>query len=131
PELTSVQATLETAMPVLKERAKNLHEIADMAGFLISKRPIDITGKAAKSLTSDTRALLAALRPRLDALKNWKKAAIESEIRAFLNDRDLKLGDIAPALRAALTGKPISPGIFDIVAFLDKAEVLGRLEDQI
>ena len=34
PELAPVQATLETAMPVLKERAKNLHEIADLGGFL-------------------------------------------------------------------------------------------------
>jgi glutamyl/glutaminyl-tRNA synthetase len=34
-------------------------------------------------------------------------------------------------LRAALTGTPASPGIFDIVALLEKTEVLGRLEDQI
>ena len=131
PELAPMRATLETAMPVLKERAKNLHEIADMGRFLISTRPIDITEKAAKSLTPTTRARLAALRPRLEALKNWEQASIESEIRAFLNDHNLKLGDIAPALRAALIGTPISPGIFDVVALLDKAEVLGRLKDQI
>ena len=131
PELAPVQATLETAMPVLKERAKNLHEIADMGRFLISARPIDITEKAAKSLTADTRARLAALHPRLESLEDWKHAAIEAEIRAFLSDHDLKLGDIAPALRAALTGTPASPGIFDVLVLLDKAEVLGRLQDQI
>jgi glutamyl-tRNA synthetase len=48
-----------------------------------------------------------------------------------LTEHDLQLGDIAPALRAALTGTPVSPGIFDVVAMLEKAEVLGRLEDQI
>jgi len=131
PELAPVQDALEDAMPALKERAKNLHEIADMGGFLISTRPIDITEKAAKSLTPDTRGRLAALHPRLEALNNWEKAAIETEIRAFLNDYDLKLGDIAPALRAALTGLSVSPSIFDVVALLDKAEVLGRLKDQI
>ena len=131
PELAPVQATLETAMPVLKERAKSLHEIADMGRFLISARPIDITEKAAKSLTADTRAQLAALHPRLESLEDWKHAAIEAEIRAFLSDHDLKLGDIAPALRAALTGTPASPGIFDVLVLLDKAEVLGRLQDQI
>ena len=118
-------------MPVLKERAKSLHEIADTGRFLISARPIDITEKAAKSLTADTRARLAALHPRLESLEDWKHAAIEAEIRAFLSDHDLKLGDIAPALRAALTGTPASPGIFDVLALLDKAEVLGRLQDQI
>ena len=131
PELAPVQATLETAMPVLKERAKSLHEIADMGRFLISARPIDITEKAAKSLTADTRARLAALHPRLESLEDWKHTAIEAEIRAFLSDHDLKLGDIAPALRAALTGTPASPGIFDVLVLLDKAEVLGRLQDQI
>ena len=131
PELAPVQATLEAAMPVLKERAKSLYEIADMGRFLISVRPIDITEKAAKSLTADTRARLAALHPRLESLEDWKHAAIEAEIRAFLSDHDLKLGDIAPALRAALTGTPASPGIFDVLALLDKAEVLGRLQDQI
>ena len=131
PELAPVQATLEAAMPVLKERAKSLHEIADMGRFLISARPIDITEKAAKSLTADTRARLAALHPRLESLEDWKHAAIEAEIRAFLSDHDIKLGDIAPALRAALTGAPASPGIFDVLALLDKAEVLGRLQDQI
>ena len=131
PELAPVQATLETAMPVLKERAKSLHEIADTGRFLVSARPIDITEKAAKSLTADTRARLAALHPRLESLEDWKHAAIEAEIRAFLSDHDLKLGDIAPALRAALTGTPASPGIFDVLVLLDKAEVLGRLQDQI
>ena len=131
PELAPVQATLEAAMPVLKERAKSLYEIADMGRFLISVRPIDITEKAAKSLTADTRARLAALHPRLESLEDWKHTAIEAEIRAFLSDHDLKLGDIAPALRAALTGTPASPGIFDVLALLDKAEVLGRLQDQI
>ena len=131
PELAPVQATLEAAMPVLKERAKSLYEIADMGRFLISVRPIDITEKAAKSLTADTRARLAALHPRLESLEDWKHTAIEAEIRAFLSDHDLKLGDIAPALRAALTGTPASPGIFDVLVLLDKAEVLGRLQDQI
>ena len=118
-------------MPVLKERAKNLHEIADMGQFLITKRPLTLAAKAAKALTPGTRAHLAALSLRLASLENWQHEAIEAEIRAFLADHDLKMGDIAPALRAALTGTLASPGIFDIVALLEKTEVLGRLEDQI
>ena len=94
-------------------------------------RPIEISEKAAKALTPETRARLGALRSRLETLKNWEHGTIEAEIRAFLTEHDLKLGDIAPALRAALTGTPVSPGIFDVVALLEKAEVLGRLEDQI
>ena len=131
PELAQVQATLEIAMPMLKERAKNLHEIVDMGRFLISARPIEISEKAAKALTPETRTRLGALRQRLEALENWEHEPVEAEIRAFLTEHDLKLGDIAPALRAALTGTHVSPGIFDVVALLEKAEVLGRLEDQV
>ena len=131
PELSPRQKILETAMPVLKERAKTLFEIAEIAQFLIVQRPISLSEKAAKALNDDTRPRLIALADRLGALENWNKADIETEIRAFLDENALKLGDIAPALRAALTGTPTSPGIFDVVALLDKTEVLGRIDDQI
>jgi len=43
----------------------------------------------------------------------------------------LKLGEIAQPLRAALTGTKVSPGIFEVMAALGRAESLGRLADAI
>ncbi|MEM6585288.1 MAG: glutamate--tRNA ligase, partial [Pseudomonadota bacterium] len=49
------------AMPVLKPRAKNLDEIADGAGFLFAKCPLEMTEKAAKLLDDDGRARLSLI----------------------------------------------------------------------
>jgi glutamyl-tRNA synthetase len=43
----------------------------------------------------------------------------------------LKLGKVAQPLRAALTGRTTSPGIFDVLVLLGKGESLSRIEDQI
>ena len=101
-------------------------------GFKRGDHVVDVLylSKFLQEKNDDTRFLGLPLSLK-EALKNWEQAAIEAEIRAFLSDHNLKLGDIAPALRAALTGTPVSPGIFDVIALLEKAEVLGRLEDQI
>jgi len=50
-------------------------------------------------------------------------------VRSFAEAQGLKLGQIAQPLRAALTGSTVSPGVFEVMTVLGKAEVLGRLAD--
>jgi glutamyl-tRNA synthetase len=50
-------------------------------------------------------------------------------VRAYAKANDLKLGKIAQPLRAALTGRVVSPPIFDVIAILEKDEALARLDD--
>jgi glutamyl-tRNA synthetase len=45
-------------------------------------------------------------------------------------EADVKLGKIAQPLRAALTGKTTSPGIFDVLLLLGRNESLARIADQ-
>ena len=52
-------------------------------------------------------------------------------MRAFAERQGVKLGSVAQPLRAALTGRPTSPPIFDVLAVLGKDESLGRLRDQL
>ncbi|MPT21525.1 MAG: glutamate--tRNA ligase, partial [Starkeya sp.] len=42
----------------------------------------------------------------------------------------VKLGMLAQPLRAAVTGKTTSPGIFDVLAVLGREESLARIADQ-
>ena len=51
-------------------------------------------------------------------------------MRAFAERKEVKLGAVAQPLRAALTGRPTSPGIFDVLQVLGKQESLARLADQ-
>ncbi len=121
---------LELAMPGLKERAKTLVELLDNAQFLFAKRPLELDEKAAKLLTPDVRGRLAALREKLGSLDDWTAAAAEETVRALAQDLGVKLGDLAQPLRAALTGRTVSPGIFDVLFVLGREEALGRIQDQ-
>ncbi|WP_088342505.1 MULTISPECIES: glutamate--tRNA ligase [Rhodomicrobium] len=121
---------LELAMPGLKERAKTLVELIDGARFLFAKRPLKIEEKAAKLLNPEARARLAAFHDSLLGLNDWSAAGIEAAARAQAEALGIKLGDLAQPLRAALTGRTVSPGIFDVLFVLGREEALGRIEDQ-
>ena len=51
-------------------------------------------------------------------------------VRAYAEEEGAKLGVVAQPLRAALTGRSTSPGIFDVLEVLGRDESLGRIEDQ-
>jgi glutamyl-tRNA synthetase len=127
PEL---RAKLLAAMPGLKERAKTLLELIDGARFLVSGRPIVLDDKAAALLTPEARAMLAEIVTDLEAVEPWTPEQAEQALRTFAERKGAKLGSVAQPLRAALTGRTTSPGIFDVLAVLGKSESLGRLRDQ-
>ena len=124
------RAQLRAAMPGLKERAKTLNQLLDGAAFLFAHRPLALDAKAAQLLSADGRARLAALHPKLAALTEWTAAATEAAVRETAETLGVKLGDIAQPLRAALTGRATSPGIFEVLEVLGKAESLARIADQ-
>jgi glutamyl-tRNA synthetase len=128
PEL---RAKLIAAMPGLKERAKTLLELIDGARFLTGGRPIALDDKAAALLSPDARAMLGEIVTELEAVEPWTAAQAEQALRTFAERRGAKLGSVAQPLRAALTGRTTSPGIFDVLAVLGKSESLARLRDQI
>jgi glutamyl-tRNA synthetase len=118
-------------LPAMKERSKNFLELLDNASFLLDERPLKPDPKAAQTLdAAGTRDLLGRLTPRLAALADWTGEAIEAEVRAFAETEGAKLGQVAQPLRAALTGKMVSPPIFEVLAVLGRDESLARLGDQ-
>ena len=126
-----LRAQLLAAMPGLKERAKTLIELLDGAHFLTSHRPIALDDKARALLTAEARGLLDEIATELEGVDPWTAAQAEQTLRTFAERKGLKLGGVAQPLRAALTGRITSPGIFDVLAVLGKPESLGRLRDQI
>jgi glutamyl-tRNA synthetase len=121
---------LERAMPGLKERAKTLIELLDSAGFLFATRPLALDDGALKQLDDQGRETLAALLPSLDKVESWTPEALEACVRGFAEATGRKLGKVAQPLRAALTGRSTSPGIFEVLEVLGREEALGRIADQ-
>ena len=124
------QDVLRRAMASLKPRAANLNELTSGTDFLFAHRPLDIAHDAAPLLAGDAPALLAKLHAALDALDDWDTEALEAAVRSVAEGTGVKLGQVAQPLRAALTGRKTSPGIFDVLDLLGRNESLGRIEDR-
>jgi glutamyl-tRNA synthetase len=120
---------LAAALPGLKERAKTLVELVDGASYLFAARPLRLDERAREIVAQGGRAHIVALLPRLEAVGEWTPPAIEAAVRDYAGESGAKLGQIAQPLRAALTGRATSPGIFDVLAVLGREESLGRLQD--
>ncbi len=120
-----------SVMPELKERAKTLVELATSAEFILNDRPLKLNEKAVKLMSAEAKTHLKQLSIQLSLVENWNLEEIETTIRDFCTQIDIKLGSIAQPLRAALTGTTISPGIFDVLAVLGRDETLGRIADSI
>jgi glutamyl-tRNA synthetase len=118
------------SIPGLKERAKTLVELVDGAQFLIVTTPIKLDEKAAKLIDPDAKAHIAALLTRFDTVETWDAATLEAEVRSYAEAGDFKLGKVAQPLRAALTGRAVSPPVFDVMAVLGRDESLARLQAQ-
>ncbi len=123
-------ARLAAIMPELQPRAKTVIELVEGAAFLFAARPIPVDEAAAKLLDADARTLLKTVADRLRALPGWTFEEIETVVRTVAEDAGLGLGKVAQPLRAALTGRTTSPGIFDVLLHLGRDETLGRLDDQ-
>lgn len=115
-------------MDGIKERAKVLPELLDIAHYFLGQRPFLPDEKAGHFLTTVSRGMLNRLTSRLRNA-TWSAEELEAEIRVFADAEELKLGKVAQPLRVALTGRTVSPSVFDMMVQLGKEECIARLED--
>ena len=127
--LTEIERSrLIALLPGFKERTKTLNQLADDAWFCVSPRPLEYDDKAAKLLTPEAQARLRQIAETFEATE-WQADLLEAALRDYVARAGVKLGEAAQPLRAALTGKAYSPGIFDVLAALGREESLGRIRD--
>ena len=124
---------LARIVPLLQPRAKTLVEMADMARFfLLPTGALAYDEKAvAEQLTPEARQLLSDLLPIYEAASEdgdyGDHKALEAATQAFLDERGLKFKAVAQPLRVALTGKTASPGLFETMCVLGRAESCARI----
>ena len=121
PDLVAVVRTLQ-------ERAKTMLELADGALFYYREGFAYDEKGVAKSFNAEARALLAELAGKLEAQESFTGAAIEDVFKQICEEKGIKMGQIGPAVRLALSGSTASPGIFEMLEVLGKAESRKRLE---
>ncbi len=120
---------LKVALPFLKERAKTLVEVFEMGSYLFFDKPETRDDRSEKALSgADVTQILEGVRRVLADVTPWDHATLEACLKSFAADQDLKFGKIGPPIRAVLTGRMSSPGIYDILSSLGHEESLRRLD---
>jgi glutamyl-tRNA synthetase len=120
---------LINGMSGLKERVKNIIELADNAQIYCITRPVIIEGKAAAALDDLGLKMIEAAIQELSILELWSNKKLNQIIHKIAEKNDIGLGKIAQPLRSALSGSLPSPGIFEVMEVLGKEETLERLKD--
>ena len=124
------RATVLAATPLVNERMQVLREAEGMLGFLLVEDDaftLDAED-AAKVLTADAVAVLQASAEALGAVASWDAASIEQALRAALVESlGLKPKNAFAPVRVAVTGRRVSPPLFESLELLGRERALRRL----
>lgn len=132
-DLTGLKANRETvlrALPELQPRAKTVLELIELAQFIYATRPLSVDEAAQKHLTDESRLAIGEIAEKLKSIENWQADDINAVVRAYAEAKEMKLGKVAQPLRVALTGRTVSPGVFEVMELIGREESLSRLGDQ-
>jgi glutamyl-tRNA synthetase len=122
---------LELAMPLVAERINKLTETVDMLGFLFvdeaafTREPADVE----KLLDEQGREIVRAAHDAVAGLRTWSTAAIQEALQgALVDERGLKPRVAFGPVRVAVTGRRVSPPLFESMELLGRDRSLARLQ---
>lgn len=114
-------------LPMLRPRARTVKDLADgMAWFFADSVAYDPA--ALKHLSLSIAPALTAIGERLAAADFTSPEPLEALFKALLDERGLKLKDLAQPVRVALTGGTVSPGLFEMMVALGKEKCVERIK---
>ena len=117
------------AAPLVQERITVLREAREMLGFLVDDEFVMDPAAAAKFLGAEQKPTVQAARDALAAVTSWEVASIEAVLRASLVDGlGLKPKHAFGPVRVAVTGRTVSPPLFESIELLGQTETLTRLD---
>ena len=111
----------------LKERARTTIELINMSSFYIDDEPIQMDEKSKTVLTQENCKLVLDYSNCIKNIDLWNIENIEKNIKTFCSNNKINLGKLAQPLRATLTGKSVSPGLYEVIMALGKEKVLERI----
>lgn len=121
---------LRAATPLVQERMTVLDESVDMLGFLFAGDAVTFDQDAvAKVLTADARPTLEAAKSVLAGLGDWNGEAIQARLReALVDGLGLKPKHAFGPVRVAVTGRRVSPPLFESLELLGRERALSRID---
>jgi glutamyl-tRNA synthetase len=122
---------LNSLIGTLKQRSKTFIEMADGAQFYFQEKVLIDESVAVKFLTPSVLEPLQQIAQAMESANHFDQPTLEKIFTEILEKSSLKFGKIAQPLRVALTGKTVSPGIFEMMEVLGKDRVAARIKEAI
>lgn len=117
----------EALVPPLRERSQTLLDMVEGAVPYLAEPMTMDEGAANKHLTAAIAPVLKEFADSVEAAPDFAKETLEHLLHGLIERQGLKMGKVAQPLRVALTGRTISPGIFEVMALLGKERTLQRI----
>ena len=115
-------------LELLKVRAKRLDEFPALGRFFFSDDLEWDDAAVRKHLAADGASKhLTAAATAMTGLATFDSESIEAAVRQLADSQGVKAGTIIHAVRVALTGKTVSPGLFEVAALLGRERVNDRI----
>ncbi len=118
-------------IPLLRERLHTLKDIVELGGYFFSHevgypQPELLLGKGLGP--AETRRGLREARRRIASLEQFAEAPLEQALRSLAEELGWKAGQLFMPIRVAVTGRTVSPGLFETLVVLGRERVLARLD---
>ncbi|MHB1381702.1 MAG: glutamate--tRNA ligase [Thermoleophilia bacterium] len=122
---------IEMLVPMVQEKMKTLADFIDLAGFFFL--PFEFEEQALAKLIKDDNAVavLPPVRDVLAGIKDYDLETIERELRGKADELELKLGKFLQPIRIAVSGRTVTPGMFETLHALGREEAVSRIENAI
>jgi glutamyl-tRNA synthetase len=121
-------ARLARTIPLVKEGAKTILELADLVLFALKPRPIVLDDKARGLFSAEVKGRIGRIADALGTAAAWKPEPLAAELKTFA-EAEGGFGKFGPALRAILAAGAVAPDLASALAALGREESLGRIED--
>jgi glutamyl-tRNA synthetase len=123
-------AYLERAVEAVGDRMKRPQQFLDYAGYLFLTQVTPEPGPWAElQAKPQAAARLRKLADMVAGLSPFEHDTLDRTARALAGAEGIKFGDLVMPARIALTGKKVSPGIWDVMLLLGRDRTVARLRD--
>ncbi len=125
------EAYAASAVNLFKERVNTLRDFVEWADYFFTDDYEKEESAIKKHLSKDMSELFSQLVEVFENISDWNPDVIERDFRALVDKLGIKAKELIHPTRAALSGKKVGPGLFELIAVLGKERTIARLKNYI
>lgn len=122
---------VETVRRVIEASGDRLKVAGDILAyadfFLVAEPPLDAAAVQQRLAKPGVKDLLAAFGTAIETVEPFEPAGLEAALKGVVEQAGVKVGDLVHAVRVAVTGKTVGPGLYDCLAILGRDRSLTRI----